>query len=420
MVTRRYGARTHKFDWPRGWRMLDLCPDERAVVIDDLDIIEDALDEPTGSRRLERRVKKGESVAMVVADETAAMRHELLLPAVLGRLKRAGAGEATVLVAGSQGAAPVVGQERLDWLAGLPGVGEVLLHDPAADNLVDKGKTSRGTPILVHPLLEEADALVVVGQVNFNFVTGYSGGPVTLALGACGAETARACQRLVFKSDGRRHPRAATARMQGNPCYEDAAEVAAALKPAFFADALLDLEGRVSRVFCGEMRTAHLEGARVLRGFYRLIQPRPSTVVAAAGGTPYDDTLLSAMGGIQHWYRCVKPRGMLLFSASCSQGLGSNRLVKWAQLPPHQLRTEVLNGEYDPTGLAVLALREAQYHCKILLHSVMDPAQVEFFGFEPAESFPAGLMRLKELAGESLPRGSWVPAASQTLGIPTT
>ncbi|MCH7494097.1 hypothetical protein IIA16_05245 [bacterium] len=196
--------------------------------------------------------------------------------------------------------------------------------------------------------------------------------------------------------------------------------MAAALRPAFVADALLDLAGRVSRVFCGEMRTAHLEGARVLRGFYRLIQPRPSAIVASAGGSPYDDTLMRAMEGIQHWYRCVKPRGVLLYSAACAKGLGSNRLGKWAQLPPHQLRTEILRGDYDPTGLAVLALREAQYHCKILLHSDLDPAEVEFFGFEPVRSFPVGLLRLRGLAGESLPRGSWVPAAGQTLGIPTT
>ncbi|MCH7494096.1 DUF2088 domain-containing protein [bacterium] len=209
---RRYGENSHRLDWPRGWHMLDLCPDERAVIISDEDIIEDALDAPTGSRRLEQKVKKGQRVALVVADETAATRHELLLPAILRRLGRGDAGKISVLVAGARGKAPVVGKDRLEWLANLPEVDEVVVHDRAdASMLVAMGKTARGTPILVHPLVAEADVLVLAGQLNFDFVTGYSGGPITIALGAAGEETARACQRLVFQADGRPPPRACRA-----------------------------------------------------------------------------------------------------------------------------------------------------------------------------------------------------------------
>lgn len=421
MARRRYADGERPITWPRGWRVLDLSPDPRMVVVAEEDIVEDALDSPLGSRRLESLADGAETVALALTDDASRPRYRVTLPAVVKRLRRAGAGRVVAVVGGAPHR-PILSPERRADLEGMDGIDEVVLHDPEdQDALVTRGKTTRGTPVTVNRVVAEADLVVSAGVLNFDHVTGYSGGPATVGLGLAGTATVRANRRLVFQEDGRRHPRAATARMQGNPCFEDALEIAEAVGGAMFmADALLDLGHEMTRLFCGELRVAHLEGSRVLRGFYRMVQPRPSAIIASAGGAPYDDTLLQALGGIQHWFRCVQPQGVLLYSAACSEGMGGPRLSRWAALPPHHLRTAILDGEFDPMGLAILGLREAQHHCKVLLDSELDDEEARFFGFEPVESFPTGMARLRELSGPDLPRASWVPAASQTLGIPTT
>ena len=74
----------------------------------------------------------------------------------------------------------------------------VITHTQKKSDLVYRGKTKSGVPIVLNRLLEWADCIVTVGLIEPHLYAGYSGGAKTIAIGLAGEETINATHHPRF------------------------------------------------------------------------------------------------------------------------------------------------------------------------------------------------------------------------------
>ena len=178
-------------------------------------LIREALRHPIGTPPLCKLVQAGQRVAIVISDMTRPCPSTRLLPRILDELADGGIADAEVTVVVALGLHRAQTEDELAELVG-PAVYErvrVINHDP--DDVVRLGVTSHGTPVeLFRPLLE-ADVRVCLGNLEFHYFAGYSGGAKSILPGCASKVTVTANHGLMTR------PGAITGRLEGNPVRED-------------------------------------------------------------------------------------------------------------------------------------------------------------------------------------------------------
>tara|TARA_Y100000994_G_scaffold197862_1_gene167791 strand:+ start:399 stop:1643 length:1245 start_codon:yes stop_codon:yes gene_type:complete len=413
MVSRFYGKQSVDFKWPRGWNVETMLPQERPFVLDEFDILEDALEQPVGTRTIDKVVNKKDKILIIVPDSNREFRYELVLNSVIRKISKINK-DIVFMIVGTDMNELYIDDQYMKFLKGLEGVKKVMQYS-SEDKFDSSGKTKAGTRIKTNKYLNAFTKIITIDQINFHDLVGYSGGPETL-INTCSTETITKNRSLVFNKDKTRNPRCSAARLKGNRIYEDLIEISANLKPHFNINVLLDENKKIARVFCGDFSYCHMDGSKVVMGFYRALVPRRKVLIASAGGAPFDNTLSEALKGILFWYKTVSPRGALFYSAECSLGFGNKEMFKWAAYPAEVLRQKIID-DFSPAAYNVLRLKEAQRHCDIFINSSLPNDELEFLGFKPVSNFAEGLLKLRKHS-EGLPELAWIPNACQVLGIP--
>ena len=121
------------------------------------------------------------------------------------------------------------------------------------------GTTSRGTRLEVFEPYLEADLRVCVGNIEYHYFAGFSGGAKAVVPGLCS---------YAAISDNHSMMLAPTARagiMEGNPVREDIDEAAEMIGIDFILNVLLDEEKRIWHAVAGHFLAAHRAGAEVCR-----------------------------------------------------------------------------------------------------------------------------------------------------------
>ena len=88
MVSRFYGKQSVDFKWPRGWNVETMLPQERPFVLDEFDILEDALEQPVGTRTIDKVVNKKDKILIIVPDSNREFRYELVLNSVIRKISK--------------------------------------------------------------------------------------------------------------------------------------------------------------------------------------------------------------------------------------------------------------------------------------------------------------------------------------------
>ena len=150
----------------------------------------------------------------------------------------------------------------------------VVNHDSRDEaQLVEVGRTSRGTRLRVNRCLAEADLIVTTGRIKPHYFAGYGGGTKGIFPGL-GAE-ADIRQNHLLKAD----PGSRLGRADLNPCREDLEEAARRLGRDTFMLNVVEAGGVITGAVAGDIVLAHREGVRQLR---RWVEVRASA--GAAGG----------------------------------------------------------------------------------------------------------------------------------------
>jgi lactate racemase len=282
-----------------------------------------AITQPIGGSRLQDMAAGMRSAVIAVDDISRPTPAAAVLPVVLDELASIPPERITILVA--LGAHRPMVREELERKLGVGIVREydVQQHHPY-ENLVDCGRSSRGTPVRLNRTFCEADLRVGVTGVVPHPYMGFGGGAKIVVPGLAGIETLQA-----------NHEPAVTG-ITGGLCdpeveaRKDIEEIALNAGLAFSCNVVVNSRRDVAGLFCGHPVTAHRQAAQFCCETYDTTVDGGPYDVVCLNSYPKDTELLQA-GNAMNVFRSaprplINPDGTVVVTTCCSTGRGYHSL----------------------------------------------------------------------------------------------
>lgn len=254
--------------------------------------IREAIDRPVGSPTLAEIVKgKGKdpaavTVCIATSDITRPVpyRGEAgILGPLLAALQKAGVRRENVsLLVGTGTHRPSTPEEKVAMF-GADVVAAYRVADHVCDDeeaMASLGHTRSGTEILVNRLFAEADLKIATGLVEAHFMAGVSGGRKAV----CPALVSRKTIERFHSAQFLDSPLATNLVLEGNPCHEEALEVARRVGVDFAVNTVLDRSMALVGVHAGHLERSHEAAYQQVREFVAAPVKEEHDIVLTHGG----------------------------------------------------------------------------------------------------------------------------------------
>jgi nickel-dependent lactate racemase len=386
--------------------LVALTREEPAPLGDPLAALREALTRPVAGPSLAEHVAGRRKVGVILPDGTRPLPTML----VEGLLDALGAVPKVVRIANGthRRTTPAEHQSMLGRHFSKVEVGDRATDDPAGHVALP------GSDRSIDRVAAECDALVLMGPMAFHYLAGFGGGGKLVAPGLSDRATAEFVHSACLAPEGGRHPLAKAGVVEGNPLRERLEAVCRAAPPQFYVIPLLDSAYRPVAFFTGERNAAFQAAARALSDSYGVSCARHSTVIACAGGHPYDIDFVQAHKAWEMANAACKPGGTILWIARCPEGLPNRHR---AFLEKHRTAREMekaLRERFDIAAHTVWAARAKAEQQRVLALTEMPREVVTALGMEKVEGLDAALRSMSLEDAVLLPLGSrFLPVARQ-------
>ncbi|MBR5731660.1 MAG: nickel-dependent lactate racemase, partial [Firmicutes bacterium] len=199
----------------------------------DADAVRFSLRHPVGSPRLKDLAKPGQKIVIVTSDISRPLPSFDVLPSVLDELALAGVKDEDVTIVFGLGSHRGHTEEEMIKLVGEEVFRRVRCQDSDPSDCVHYGMTSRGTPVDITRTVAEADFRICLGNVEFHYFAGYSGGYKAIMPGASTPAAIQANHRMMVSEEAK------AASIEGNPIREDIEEAGAMVGVDFIVNVVL-------------------------------------------------------------------------------------------------------------------------------------------------------------------------------------
>ena len=283
-----------------------------------------ALMEPIVSARLSEIVKSGEKVVIVTSDITRPMPSKTVLPPVMEELLRAGARYEDITVVFALGSHRKHTEEEMRYLVGDDIYEKVRCVDSDVDRCRMLGTTSMGTPVEIFEEVADADRVICLGNIEYHYFAGYSGGAKAIMPGVSTRAAIQANHSAMVREG------AMAGALDDNPVRQDIDEVVKFVPIDFIVNVVLDEKKTIIKAVAGHYLHAHREGCRFLDRLYKVrIPEKADIVITTPGGFPKDINLNQAQKALDNAKHAVRDNGVIILLASCSEGYGEKVFERW-------------------------------------------------------------------------------------------
>ncbi|GIX47962.1 MAG: hypothetical protein KatS3mg131_2173 [Candidatus Tectimicrobiota bacterium] len=217
---------------------------------------------------------------------------------------------------------------------------EVVSHYPIIDHCATDSKTLRyvgqtasGTQVYINRHYLDADFKILTGEIKPHFMAGFSGGRKAICPGIANLETLQKFHSPQFLE----HPCATNLVLEGNPCHQEAMEVAARVGADFLLNVTLNEAKQLTGVFAGDWRQAFARATASLADAVRVPVSEPYEVVVTIDATlNHYQAAKAAVAALPVLVR----GGTLIQVANSSDGIGppeyAHELALLRSLPSHR------------------------------------------------------------------------------------
>ena len=354
-----------------------------------------ALENPIGSPRLKNIVHPGETVAIITSDVTRPMPTYKVMPALLDELYAGGVDPKDITLVFALGSHRKQSDEEKRKLAGERAWNEIRCVDSDPEDCISYGMTSRGTPVDITRVVAEADRRICLGNIEYHYFAGYSGGAKAIMPGVSTRAAIQANHsRMVL-------PEAKAGALETNPLRMDIEEAGAMVGIDFIVNVVLSEHKEILRAVAGDAVQAHREGCRFLDTLYRKELKAPADIVLVSqGGAPKDLNLYQTQKALDNAKHAVKDGGVIILIGSCKEGLGERTFEEWMTSAPnaHAL-IERIGREFRLGGHKAAAIAMVLEKAEVDLVSELDDDFVRSIFLVPQPSAQAALDRAFEKLG---------------------
>ncbi len=352
-----------------------------------LDALRKALASPIGTAKLSQCVRPGETVAIVTSDITRPMPSRVVLPLLLDQLREAGIRDADISIVFALGSHRQHRPEEMEKLVGVEILRTIRCIDSTSEEFVLLGHTASGTPVEINSTVAKADRRICLGNIEYHYFAGYSGGAKAIMPGVSTRSAIQANHRFMIR------PEAVAGRLEDNPVRTDLEEAIAFCPIDFLVNVVLDAHKEIIHAVAGHYIEAHREGCRFLDRLYGIGIPElADIVIVSQGGSPKDLNLYQTQKALDNAKHAVKKGGVIILAGSCKEGLGEAVFEQWitAARKPEDL-VERIAADFQLGGHKAAAIALVLENTEIYLVSEMAPELVRTLFMQPFETVQEAL-----------------------------
>ena len=286
--------------------------------------VKNALEHPIASARLRDIVKPGEKIAIITSDITRPMPTYAVMPFLLDELSSAGVSDKDITLVFALGSHRKHSDAEKIKLAGEETFRRIACVDGDTADCVHLGVTSRGTPVDIVRCVAEADRRICLGNIEYHYFAGYSGGAKAIMPGVSTRDAIQSNHRMMIEKE------ACAGNLDTNPLRQDIEEAARMCGIDFILNVVLDEHKKIIYAVAGDSVKAHRQGCRFLDTLYgKRIKQKTDIVVVSQGGAPKDLNLYQTQKALDNAKHAVKDGGIIVLVGSCKEGLGEKVFEEW-------------------------------------------------------------------------------------------
>ncbi|MBR0600268.1 nickel-dependent lactate racemase [Sinanaerobacter chloroacetimidivorans] len=408
----KYGKGTANVEIPEHNYGGELLPNEIQVSLTGEDEVKRSLENPIESKRLKDIVRQGEKIVIITSDITRPMPSKTVLPPVLEEIKKSGLKEEDITIVLAVGSHRKHSEEEKMTL-----VGEsiyrsgIRIIDSDIKNCINLGKCRNGTPVDIFVPVAQADRIICLGNIEYHYFAGYSGGAKAVMPGVSSHEAIQTNHSNMVK------PGAVAGNLTTNPVRQDIDEVGEHIRIDFIVNVVLNDKKEIVKSFSGHYIEAHRQGCRFLDQMYGVkLSRRYDIVIASPGGYPKDLNIYQSQKGLDNAKNAVRDGGIIILCASSKEGFGEKTFEEWMLNKTPDQMIEEIKVNFRLGGHKAAAIAMVLKRAKIFMISDLDPELVKRINFRPFASVQEALdSAVAELGDDS--KVLVLPAAGSTLPI---
>lgn len=357
-----------------------------------------ALREPVGAPPLRQVVRPGEKIAVITSDITRPMPTRKVMPALLDELYAAGVKPEDITLVFALGSHRSQTDEERRRLAGERAWNEIRCVDCDPDDCVHLGVTSAGTPVDITRVVAEADRRICLGNVEYHYFAGYSGGAKAIMPGCSTRAAIQSNHSMMVRAE------AAAGNLKTNPVRRDIEEAAALCGIDYILNVVLGEHKEILRAAAGDVTLAHRELCAFLDKIYLNELPQAADIVLVSqGGAPKDLNLYQTQKALDNARHAVRQGGIIILIGSCREGLGERVFEQWMTTSPSpEAMIERIGRDFQLGGHKAAAIAITLQKANIFLVSELEDDFVRSIFLTPQPSAQAALEQaFRELGGDA-------------------
>jgi lactate racemase len=359
------------------------------------DEVKRALRNPIGSKRLSDIIKPGEKIAIITSDITRPMPSKTVLDGLLKDPGFSGVHMDDIVLVFALGIHRKHTEKERIKLVGDDIYSKIRCIDSDSEDYVMMGKTSNGTPVEIFRPVAEADRLICLGNIEYHYFAGYSGGAKAVMPGVSTQAAIQVNHSMMVM------PGAKAGRIEDNPIRQDIEEVEKFMHIDFILNVVLDEKKNTIKAVAGHHIHAHREGCKFLDGLYKVKIPgKADIVIVSPGGYPKDINLYQAQKALDNAKHAVKKGGIIILVASCGEGMGNDVFEKWMiGAKSSEDMIERIGNKFELGGHKAAAIAMVLQNADIFLVSDMPDEFVKRIFMKPFKSVQTALENALESVG---------------------
>lgn len=389
-----------------------LEPNKVEFDLKDEDEVRRALKNPIGSKKLSEIVKSGESVAIVTSDITRPMPSKLVLPSVIEELEKGGIKKKDIKIVLALGSHRKHTEKEKEYLVGKDVYeSEIQILDSDVNECKRLGMCNHGTPVDVFIPVCESDRIICLGNIDFHYFAGYSGGIKAIMPGVSSWEAIQANHKNMIK------PESHAGNYKTNPVRLDIDQVGEFLKVDFIVNVVLNKKKEVIKAVSGHYIKAHREGCKVLDKLYGVeIDKKADIVITTPGGFPKDLNLYQSQKALDNSKHAVKDGGIIVLVASAKEKFGEETFEDWMLNKSPDEMIDTIKKDFKLGGHKAAAIAGILKKNKIFFVSDLSDELVRKIGFYPFDTIQSAVdSAIKEKGEDS--KALVIPVGGSTLPI---
>ena len=312
-----YKDQPYKIQFPASWDV-SVFGDQQIPELS-TEEIKARIQTPIGGRPLSEFNRPEARVTIIIDDLTRPTPVRLPLQLVIAELEKSGVSRDSItMVVGGGSHLPMTADDLQIKLGGeLLSNYRVIPHDCNSD-LVELGRSSRGTPLAYNRRVVESDICIGIGCIYPHPAAGYSGGSKIVSLGVAGAETISYMHDHLLGASHR-------GELTNNEFRQEVEDIADQVGLDFSVNLVINQQRRISGTFTGDRVKAHRAGVAFARKLFS-VKPLNDADVVIADMYPFDADLQFAHD--RGFWPLLRARdgAYKVILAACRDGVGSHRL----------------------------------------------------------------------------------------------